>query len=146
MEKEKMAKEFFDKINFPSFRTFIEFLDDSTRGIYHILKVINDSDKEIVAGDISKTLDISTARVAVALDNLEKKKFIKREKSTLDARRTIVRITDLGIQKLKQKEQSLIEKLVKFLEQLSTKDSKLLLNIISKFDNKQKLKLGGKSC
>ena len=48
------------------------------------------------SGDIAKTLDIKTSRMAALLNALEKKKQIKRTRSTDDKRITYVTLTDEG--------------------------------------------------
>ena len=45
---------------------------------------------EVNAGDISSFLNVSTARIAVLLKNLEKKDLIKKSSSQTDKRKTIV--------------------------------------------------------
>ena len=77
-------------------------------------------------------MNVSTARVAVALTNLEKKKYIEKLKDVDDGRKTIVKITNLGKIALRERQTKLENTISVMLEKLSKKDSKILLEIISK--------------
>lgn len=131
MEKKKIAQEFFKKLSQKNFKNFFTFLEDN-RCTFTILKFLNETEKEILAGDISKSLNLSTARVAVALSSLEKKGLIEKVKSNEDARKTIVNITPNGVIALDERQNKIINKINSLLENLSIKDSKILLEIISK--------------
>jgi len=131
VEKKKIAQEFFKKLSSKNIGRMFSFLEDN-RGMYTILKFINEQDKDILAGDISKSLNISTARVAVALASLEKKHFIEKIKSNEDARKTIVKITSIGKNALEERQNKIIKNITDLLERLSNRDSKILLEIISK--------------
>lgn len=131
MEKKKIAQEFFKKLSSKNIGRMFSFLEDN-RGMYTILKFINEEEQDILAGDISKSLNLSTARVAVALASLEKKHFIEKIKSNEDARKTIVKITSIGKNALEERQNKIIKNITDLLERLSNRDSKILLEIISK--------------
>lgn len=100
--------------------------------MYIVLKVIAETNKELIASDIAKILDVSIARVTVALKTLEERKLIVKEKSKIDKRKTIVFLTDLGYQTLENKYQKLIELVEKSLEKLTIEECEQLLNIYKK--------------
>ena len=109
-----------------------ELLNDWTKGLYVILRLIDSSKEEVIAGDIAYQLKISTARVAVALRTLEDKKWIIRHKSKIDARKTIVELTELGKSVLRERMRYLTELVEKFLGKLTEEEISQLLNIINK--------------
>lgn len=109
-----------------------DFLNDWTKGLYYILRLIDKSDKEVVAGDIASRLNVSTARIAVALKTLEDKKWITKHKSNSDARKTIVILTNLGKSVLRGRMNYLSELVEKFLNKLTEEEIHQLLNIINK--------------
>lgn len=80
-------------------RKVMSLLDDGYKGTSPLLlelKKAKDKNKEITAGDISKRFNISTARVAALLKDLEEKKYVVRNKSKNDLRVTIVELTLKG--------------------------------------------------
>lgn len=131
MEKNKIAQEFFKKLSTKNVGNIFSFLEDN-RGMYTILKFINEEEKNVLAGDISKSLKISTARVAVALSTLKKKGYVEKIKSHEDARKTIVTITQAGKRALEERQIKIIKNITNLLEKLSNRDSKILLEILSK--------------
>ena len=80
-------------------RKVMSLLDDGYKGTSPLLlelKKVKDKNKEITAGDISKRFNISTARVAALLKDLEEKEYVVRNKLKNDLRVTIVELTLKG--------------------------------------------------
>ena len=75
---------------------FYKHMSDTRAGIGAVLRLLYITDGPITAGTISDRLDISTARVAVLLKKMAAKGFITKEKDPVDARVTIVKLTDFG--------------------------------------------------
>lgn len=132
IERKEMAEEILKNVGQRSCKHLTSFLDEWTKGLYVILRMIKNSENEVVAGDISSALNVSTARVAVALATLDAKKWIKKHKSAKDARKTVVELTDLGNKVLREREEELIEIIKEFLEKLDDEEVIQLLNIIKK--------------
>jgi DNA-binding MarR family transcriptional regulator len=132
IERIEIADEILKSAGKKNCKRITTFFNEWTKGLYVILRMINISEKEIVAGDIANTLGISTARVAVALATLERKKWIKKHKSVLDARKTVVELTDLGKSILKEREEELKEIIILYLNKLTDEEVMQLLNIIKK--------------
>ncbi len=55
------------------------------------------SDGEVIAGDLSRKMNVSSARIAALLKKMEQGGLITRHSSSVDARRTVVEITPTGI-------------------------------------------------
>lgn len=132
IERKEMAEEILKSVGQKNCRHLTSFFDEWTKGLYLILRVIRNSETEVVAGDISNTLNVSTARIAVALATLDAKRWIKKHKSVTDARKTVVEITDLGRKVLNKREEELIEIINDLLEKLNDEEVIQLLNIIKK--------------
>lgn len=132
IERIEVAEEILKSAGKKNCKRVTTFFNEWTKGLYVILRMINISEKEVVAGDISNTLGVSTARVAVALATLERKKWIKKHKSVLDARKTVVELTDLGRSILKEREEELKEIIVLYLDKLTDEEVIQFLNIIKK--------------
>ena len=75
---------------------FYKHMDVTRAGIGAVLRLLYTTDAPVTAGTISSRLDISTARVAVLLKKMDAKGFITKEKDPVDARVTIVKLTDFG--------------------------------------------------
>jgi len=86
----------------------------------------------ISAGHLSKTLKISTARIAFALNNLERKKLIERKMDSSDKRKVVVYITENGKKKAKEKKEFVINKLTTALSKLGEKDALEFIRLITK--------------
>lgn len=135
MEKKELINELLSKINADKYRKLLSTLEDGYKGLYVILKVIKNSDKEVIAGDIASKLNITTARVAAALNNLEKKKWIIKYKSSLDGRKTIVELTDLGKNVLKRREEEIISVLENLFVNLTDLEIIQLINLLNKINS-----------
>lgn len=132
IERKEVAEEILKKSGKKNCKRITAFFNEWTKGLYVILRIINISEEEVVAGDISNALSVSTARVAVALSTLERKKWIKKHKSKVDARKTVVELTDLGKSILKEREEELKDIITSFLEKLTEEEVLQLLNILKK--------------
>lgn len=137
MDRKDYIKEVFINLKCENFRKILTTLEDGYKGLFVILKVIRDYQGKIIAGDISSKLDISTARVAVALNTLERKKYIVKHKAKEDGRKTIVELTDIGRSVLEEREREIINLMNNFFDNLNNDDLKQLLIIINKLKNKK---------
>lgn len=132
INRKELSVEILSAVTNKSCGVLTDLLNDWTKGLYVILRLIDKSKEEVVAGDIAQRLNVSTARVAVALRTLEDKKWIKKHKSKTDARKTIVMLTDLGKNVLRERMDYLSELVEKFLNKLTEEEILELLNIIKK--------------
>lgn len=70
----------------------------SEAGIGAGLRFLYESDRAVTAGDISRFMHVSTARVAVLLRKMELKGYILRAPGPTDARTTLITLSPLGRQ------------------------------------------------
>lgn len=75
---------------------FFKPINYTQAGMGAILHILHCSKKTITAGKISEAMNISAARVAVLLKKMASKGLITKETDPMDARVTIIKITELG--------------------------------------------------
>ena len=75
---------------------FFKRIDETTRGIAAVLGYLYETNDTVTAGQISRFMNVSTARVAVLLKKMESKGLITKGPGTADARTTVVRLSELG--------------------------------------------------
>ena len=95
MTKKELADFILSSIRREKTVKFTPFTNKS-RGIFAILSILHETKEEMTSGEIALKLGFSTPRMAVALQTLSKKGYVKKEKSSLDARKTIVSLTPIG--------------------------------------------------
>ena len=75
-----------------------KYMDETRAGLGGVMRLLYKKKEPITAGAISEKLGISTARVAVLLKKLEAKGTISRLRDPADARKTLVQLTDSGME------------------------------------------------
>lgn len=83
----------------------------------------------VLAGDISKRLKLTTGRTAIILKNLEKKGYINKIKGLEDCRRTFVSITDLGKEFVKKDGEEVFKSIRNILVFLGEEDARHFVRI-----------------
>ncbi len=73
---------------------YFKTLDQRQMGMEAILHMLLESRKTVTAGSISEEMGVSTARVAVLLRKLAEKGLVTKETDAVDARVTVVRLTE----------------------------------------------------
>ena len=81
---------------------FFRRMDETQAGIGAVLRLLHTSEEEITAGKISEVLNISTARVAVLIRKMAAKGLITKARSSVDARVTMVGLTELGVRTVEE--------------------------------------------
>ena len=81
---------------------FFKRINETNRGIAALLGHLNDDDVPVTAGQISRFMNVSTARVAVLLKKMEARGFIVKETDENDARKTVVVLSELGKKKAEE--------------------------------------------
>lgn len=113
-------------------RKVINFLENGYKGIFVILRILRDSKTEIVSADLAKQLDVSTARIANALNTLESKGYIRRIPSAIDGRKVVIKITPLGIEALEAREKEVNNLVVPLFGKLSAEEQITFFNLLKK--------------
>lgn len=76
--------------------TFFKRIDDTSAGISAVLRFLYEADGEVTSGQISSSMNVSTARMAVLLKKMDAKGLICKETGAADARTTVVRLSGFG--------------------------------------------------
>lgn len=103
-------------------RSFYSNLESTQRGFGFVLSYLEQSDGEVVSGDLSKRLNVSTARIAALLKRMEQSGLITRQSSSEDARRTVVKITPKGVALIDEMRERTLVKIELLLEQISKEE------------------------
>lgn len=113
-------------------RKVISFLESGYKGIFVILRLLHDSDTEIVSSDLAKRLNVSTARIATALNTLERKGYIKRTPSSKDGRKVVILLTPLGDKALEAREKEANELVVSMFDKLTREEKNTFFELLKK--------------
>ena len=131
MGGKEAAKKLYQVCTKADIRPFLRFFEDGFQGTCLILKILRNAG-QLTAGEIAKRLDVSTARVAAALNSLEKKGCVERLKSATDGRMVVVRLTASGRATLESREEQLLAMIGRILGKLTEEELLSLLHIIEK--------------
>ncbi|MCM1507792.1 MAG: MarR family transcriptional regulator [Ruminococcus flavefaciens] len=101
----------------PSDDTLRKFNDDNA-GISCMLKYLSDTDEPVSAGEISRFMRVSTARVSVLLKKMQEKNFIVRENCSEDARRLMISLSDEGRAECLKRREEMIELFSRIIDEV----------------------------
>lgn len=87
-------------------------------GVGAVLRYLNEVQGTATAGKISSFLNVSTARVAALLKKMEAKGLITREPDIIDARVTVVRLTNTGRTTIEGKKEELYREVRMVIDQI----------------------------
>lgn len=107
-------------------------IDETLRGEIFVLLYIFKKGDNVLPGDISNKMNISSARVAAILNNLENKGFISRQIDKSDRRRILVHLTPEGIELAEKRNKMTVNTAARTLELLGEQDAKELVRIMGR--------------
>lgn len=113
----------------------MDTLKNSIKGklpILYYLKYKTEKGEEITPGDISSNFNISTARVAKSLNNLEISNMVVRQKSKNDKRTTIILLTDKGLAEANEGISYIVSAIEKKLANISKEELEIFFRVINK--------------
>lgn len=116
-----------------NWRQLIGLLDDGYRGMYVILKVLQDKGGKCGSGDMAKETGVSTARIATAINTLEKKGYVYRQGAEDDARKVVIHLTEQGEEAIEDRKKSVEKMIAPMLANLSEEESMQLFDLLKKF-------------
>ncbi len=108
-------------------------MDDYSKGELYALSLLYESSDLSYPKELSRSMQVSSARVAVLLNHLEKKGWVRRDPDTRDERKTVITLTDAGRDALLREKQTILDSLVTVLEKLGKEDAEEMLRIRKKF-------------
>ena len=104
-------------------------IDESSRGLGFVLAYLCKAEHEVIAGELARELGVSTARIAALLKNMEKNGLIVRQRSSDDARQTVVKITRAGAEFAEELKEQLLSKIELLLEKVGKRDLEEFIRI-----------------
>jgi DNA-binding MarR family transcriptional regulator len=105
---------------------------ESLQGEIFVLHYLFSRGDDVVPGEISNTMDISSARIAATLNSLESKGFLTREIDKNDRRRILVRLTPEGKAVAQKHQWAVIQNTAEMLSFLGEEDTKEYIRITCK--------------
>ncbi len=112
-------------------------MDEFTQGEIFALSYIYEVGKSAYPKDISNAMAVSSARVAVLLNHMEEKGWIRRVSDESDNRKTVVSMTDIGEEVYLLKRREVLDSVIDVLKDLGEEDAKNLLRIRKKMIHEQ---------
>ncbi len=100
-----------------------------SKGELFVLNFISRHGSMVVPSEICAAMNVSTARIAVLLKQLEGRGYIMRVTDPEDRRRVNVSITQAGVNRLEERKTEIIRRMRILVEQLGEKDSQEYLRI-----------------
>jgi len=104
-------------------------MDEAMQGEAFVLHYIASHGGEVLPGEIGSKMNVSSARIAQALNSIEKKGFITREIDTNDRRKIIVKLTPEGKSEAKKHYEKVIGHMTEMLAALGENDAKEYVRI-----------------
>ena len=132
MAYQELAHELLNNMLYLSRRRVQRQIDAAVRGEAFILHYLASYSEAVLPGDLGEVMAVSSARIASALNSLEKKGLITRQINTSDRRQILVCLTPEGKLQADQYYHCTIAAISNMLEQLGDQDAMDYVRIISK--------------
>lgn len=98
-------------------------ITEPDNGEIYVLGYLAGRKKPIHPKDISDIMDISTARIARLLNQLEEKKFVERTADPLNGRQTLIHLLPAGYEQHQKDTENFNQRSINFLKALGKKDA-----------------------
>ena len=132
MNYRALADQLFSCITSPERPALWNELGAFTQGEIGLLVHLSAQGGQAAPGEISKSLKISTGRVAAALNSLERKGMVCREIDSRDRRKVIVYLTEAGARNIEGKRAKQIAELEKALRKFSEEDAREFVRLFAR--------------
>lgn len=132
MDYDELAAELLDKMQaFHKARPQKHF-NEALQGEEFVLRYISLRGGDVLPGEISTEMSVSSARIATALNSLEKKGLVTRQIDKNDRRKIIIGITQKGKDLAEKQYHIAVSGIAKILVLLGDHDAKEYVRIMSK--------------
>ncbi|QAT42781.1 MarR family winged helix-turn-helix transcriptional regulator [Aminipila luticellarii] len=128
----ELAEQFLQKSHQLQTYTHHKKIDGIMRGEAFVIIYISESGGKVLPSEISREMNISSARIATALNSLEKKGLITRQIDVSDRRKILVDLTADGKSLAIEHKQMALVAATHTMELLGETDAKEFIRIISK--------------
>lgn len=115
-----------------NWRNLIGLMEDGYKGMFVILRIVRDNPDSVVAGDLAKQMNVSTARIAQALNTLEDKHYIKRASDKNDARKVVIHLTEEGSAALTGREKEVAAMVDPMFSNLTEEETEQFFGLLKK--------------
>ena len=103
-----------------------------TRGEFFVLNYLMTHQNQAHPAEISRSMVVSTARIAALLSRLEEKQYISRAQDPTDNRQVIVTLLPQGLALIQRIQGEVIAAVVRMLERLGPEDAREYIRIQKK--------------
>ena len=107
-------------------------INDALHGEAFVLHYISHHHENVLPGEISDEMNVSSARIAAVLNKLESKGLITRQIDPDDRRRILVGITQKGKESAEKHQQYVIECFAQIFSRLGEQDAREYVRITGK--------------
>ena len=125
----ELATEFFRDLHSLRKARPQQHISESLRGEAFALQYIAHHDGPVLPGEISGEMGISSARIAAALNSLEKKGLVMRRIDPDDRRRILVTLTQQGTEQARAHTEELLNNITQMLSVLDEHDAREYVRI-----------------
>lgn len=108
-------------------------IEESNKGAKMVIKVLDRLDEPANPKQLAESLNLSSARIAVVLGNLEKRGLVVRTMDADDRRRINVSLTDSGKKMAKAEKKKMRNKIIQIFELMGEEDTKKFIELTTKF-------------
>jgi len=132
MDYDELAIELIRNMHSARRSGFGKHFSEGLRGEMFVLFYIMKTGGKAIPGQISSSVGVSSARIAMALNSLEEKGLITREIDIEDRRKINVELTQKGQEYVEEEQKRQVENVKGVLMSLGEKDAKELVRIIGR--------------
>ncbi len=136
MDFESLAHDFMGVMNQMHRRNPQKQINDFMHGENFVLYYIYEHEGNVIPGDISKAMEITSARIAAILNSLDGKGLTSRRIDPEDRRRILIDLTDAGREHVEKQNHIRMSFVVNMLQYLGEDDAKEYIRIIKKLADK----------
>ena len=111
-----------------------KFSDDNA-GISCMLKYLYDAENPVSAGEISKFMRVSTARVSVLLKKMHEKGYIFRDSCSEDARRLMISLSESGRVECLRRQEKMIETFSRIIDRIGKERMEEFISVSNEIRN-----------
>lgn len=115
-----------------NWRALVGLIDDGYKGMFVILKILKENSCGVVAGELAKQMNVSTARIATALNCLERKSYIRREREKKDGRKVVIFLTEQGEVALENRKKRIEETVSSMFSNVSEQETIVFFELLNK--------------
>ncbi|MBN7773626.1 MarR family winged helix-turn-helix transcriptional regulator [Clostridium aminobutyricum] len=132
MDYEKLAIEFMEKMHLLKKARPHRQINESMHGESFMLHYLSFQGNSALPSEISNIMGISSARIAAALNSLERKGLITRRIDPSDRRRILVDLTSEGKALAEERHRTMLEETTTLLSMLGEQDAREYVRITGK--------------